>query len=279
MSSTNRATIFPMGDGETTCFSVGCHRRRVHSMKQIALLPLVFVVACAQHENLPTSPTPVPVVVNQPPAVVVAPPLVTPPVSTPPPNPLLSDPRFNLAFYRQMALDGYEQPGNLQPLRRQTQAPRIYLRTIHDVTGATIDAITLNQTSAALESVAGSLTGVFGLAGIERGTGTKEGEVGWVTVHFTNDPERRFCGRGSIGGGWLDLYTNTDGCRCSGGAAVMPLIVKHEMGHVLGFRHTDSVSDLMHSGGHTTCDMNPSDREMFAARVAYSQPNGSLDPK
>jgi hypothetical protein len=228
---------------------------------------IVLLAGCSS----PTAPTPA-----APPAVVappVSPPVVTlPPVAVFPPT----DPRFDLTFYRQFVHNGFESPQQLDIQWRQRVAPRIYLRTIH-ANGRPMDEFTLNETAAALINTAGSLTGVFGLAGLERGTGTKAGEPGWITVAWLDDPEGRACGRAAVGGDWIDLYTNTPGCRCSGGPAIKPVVVKHELGHALGFRHTGDAHDLMHSGG-PECDMNPSTREIYHAAVAYGRPLFSLAP-
>jgi predicted Zn-dependent protease len=53
--------------------------------------------------------------------------------------------------------------------------------------------------------------------------------------------------------------------------------VKHELGHAMGFYHTDQPTDLMYAQ-YTGCDKEPSEREQFHARVTYTQPNGSRDP-
>lgn len=196
-----------------------------------------------------------------------------------PPN----DARFDLSYYRQFIHNAYETRGALEPLRRQRVAPRIYLRTVDDA-GRPLDAFTLDQTAAALENTAGNLTGVFGLAGLERGTDTREGQLGWITVRWAAAEELIFdgqysvCGRGFVGGDSMILYPRSPGCRCSGGPAVKLAVVKHELGHVLGFWHTDKRDDLMYAVGQGQCDQQPSEREKYHASVAYQRPVGSPAP-
>lgn len=236
-------------------------------MKLLILAALIFVAACSS----PTAPTPIasaPTVVT-PPVVMLPPPIVVPPPAFPP-----SDPRFDLAFYRQLAHNALEGP--LLQLRRQAEAPRIYLRTVDDA-GVQIDASTLDQTAAALINTAGALTGVFGLAGLERGTGTRQGQPGWITVLWADHIDRAACGRGFIGGDTLILYPKTPNCRCAGGPAVGLSVVKHELGHVLGFYHTDNPNDLMSAKG-PLCNMEPSEREKHHAAIAYTRPIGDFAP-
>lgn len=239
----------------------------------------VYLAGCG---GSPTRPTPaygprgtiIPGTATTPTTTAVTPPpvAVPPPVILPtfPPN----DARFSLSFYRMLAHNALDRP--IYSLTRHAQAPRIYLRTIH-ANGSAIDAFTLNQTAAALENTAGALTGVFGLAGIERGTGTRAGQPGWITVSWTDDPTEQYCGRAAVGGGWVDLYTNTPECRCSGGPAVTLSAVKHELGHALGFYHTDGLDDLMYPIIRQ-CDQNPSEREKYHAALAYTRPIGSAAP-
>jgi hypothetical protein len=241
-------------------------------MKHLAwLLVLLSTLACGEHRS-PTAPTP-PVIT---PPVVVTPPVVTlPPPVTPvfPPN----DPRFDLAFYRMLVHNALEARGPLEPLRRASQPPRIYLRTVDDA-GQPIDAVTLHFTEAALIDVAGQLTGVFGLAGLERGTETREGRPGWITVRWSAR-EEAFCGMGYVGGDLLVLAPRTPGCRCGGNpAAINQSTVKHELGHLLGFWHTDSPHDLMYVGNAGACDQQPSEREKYHAAIAYGRPIGSAAP-
>lgn len=185
--------------------------------------------------------------------------------------------QFDRAFYRQLIHNAFESPNQLEPLRRQAEAPRIYLRTV-DEAGAQIDSLTLNQTAAALENTAGSLTGVFGLAGIERGTADRFGQRGWITVVWSSQVDPGACGRAFVGGDTVVLYLRGRNCRCAGGPAVRLVTIKHELGHALGLWHTDSPNDLMGSGGQNVCDMNPSARELYHSRIAYSMPIGSPAP-
>lgn len=229
----------------------------------VRVFALVAVYLCVGCGSSPTAPTPPvatvpPPAVTAPPVAVVQPPVVSAP---PPQNPLLSDPRFNLAFYRQFVLNGHESPHNLQPLRRHTQAPSIYLTTVDD-RGTPIDARTLDSTAAALIHVTGSLTGHFGLEGLERGLGPTDEKPNRITIRWDATTQETACARASVGGRLMIVYLRTANCGCPG-VAIRPMIVKHELGHSLGYYHTDSQSDLMHNGGHATCDMEPTEREKF----------------
>ena len=238
-------------------------------MRYAILVVAVLAVGCSSSQS-PTAPTPI--------VPVASVPIASAPVTTAPavvPNPLLSDARFDPLFYRQFALGSRD--GGPYALRRLTQAPRLYLRTVDDA-GQPIDSFTLVETATALSSVVGSLTGAFGLAGLEQGAETRQGQAGWITVRWSHVASaNNFCGSGLYAGDLITLYPRTPGCRCAGGPAVRLKTVKHELGHVLGFYHTDSENDLMFQGG-SACDKNPSAREIFHARVAYSQPIGSRDP-
>lgn len=243
------------------------------------LFALVAVVGCGE-ANSPVAPTPfVPPVAAMPtnPTPPPSAPPTTPPAAAPLP---LSDPRFNLALFRQLAHNALDGP--LQPLRRYSQAPRIYLRTI-DEDGRAIDPRTLDDTARVLEHSAGEMTGVFGLAGLERGTAHRMGQTGWLTIRWlpqASNPNR-MCGQAHVGqeGGTLDLFPYQGNCGCLR-YQVAPRVIRHELGHALGFWHTDGPGDLMRGGqwDFAQCEQSMNPREIFHAAVAYQRPIGSPAP-
>jgi hypothetical protein len=189
---------------------------------------------------------------------------------------------FDLAYYRRLARRGLEQPGTLLPLRRWTRAPRVYLKTV-DEAGRPIDAETLRLTESALIDEAPAWTGGrFGLADVVRGTGTQEGSRDWVTVKWPNPAiEGNVCGQAQVAleGGWIELNYLNANCACDG-SRIGPGIVRHELGHTMGFYHTDEPGDLLATsiGRVMACSGRPSPRERLHAAVAYSRPVGNLDP-
>ena len=185
---------------------------------------------------------------------------------------------FDLDFFRAIARNGFEQPAALQAIQRLTEAPRIYIRTIDDA-GQAIDAATLDTVESALLDVADTWSGGrFGLAGIARGTETREGLSGWVTVRWSNPSTGNTCGSASLGttGGALNLnYLGP--CSCGGPSRIDATIARHELGHIFGYWHTGNPSDLM-SGVFSTCGQRPSAREVAHAKYFYARPVGNTDP-
>lgn len=181
---------------------------------------------------------------------------------------------FDLAYYRKLVRNGHEMPDQLQPLRRWSIAPKLYIRTV-DEAGRTVDPNYVNVAAAALRDEAEAWTGGrFGVAGIETGVETREGDNGWITVKWVETQD--FCGRAqvAVNGGWIELNTNSL-CRCQGG--LWRGMVRHELGHAMGFWHTDGADDVLNTQ-QMACNHRPSARERFHAALAYSRAFGNLDP-
>lgn len=187
---------------------------------------------------------------------------------------------FDLDYYRRLVRRAVDQPEAPLPLRRWTRAPRVYLKTV-DEGDQPIDPETLRQTEMAIGDEASAWTGGrFGVAEIVRGVETREGNPEWVTIKWLASASTDYCGRAQVGtpGGWIELNYLYANCGCRG-SRISPGIVRHELGHALGFFHTgesgDALSGLPYDLG---CNGRPSPRERFHAAIAYSRPVGNLDP-
>lgn len=176
---------------------------------------------------------------------------------------------FDLGFYRQFVRNAFE--GGNEPVRRWTRNVNLFIQTGQD-------AATLDMVEAVVrDSVPRWTAGAFNVQSAERGTATREGQAGWLTVKWSavNDGH---CAISQVGqeGGWIELHPNTAGCACNGWT-MRPTTVRHEVGHAMGFWHTDSRNDLMFvSSGQ--CDQPISAREVLHAAIAYARPVGNVDP-
>lgn len=184
---------------------------------------------------------------------------------------------FDLGFYRQLVRNGFE--GGNEPLRRWTRAPRIYLRTIDDG-GRAVPTGVLTPTAGTLQTATYPWTAGLGLAEFLQGAETKDGVDGWITVHWAGQATPGQCGQSAVGGTRIDLtYLNGASCSCqSSGEAIKQRTVAHELGHALGYWHTDSPADVMYGQANAACEIQPSAREILHAAIAYARPVGNVDP-
>jgi hypothetical protein len=185
---------------------------------------------------------------------------------------------FDQGYFRALARNGHEEPGTLQPIRRWTRAPMVYIRTIDDG-GRAIPPEVLQQVANVFSSVVPVYThGRFGIASIEQGTETRVGQPGWVTVDWVRDGSQ-FCGLAHVGleGGVVTLSYDAGTCAC-GSQKIRPHTIKHEIGHMLGMWHTGRANTLMSGFPLVACDMNISALELQYLDYLYRRPVGNTEP-
>ena len=178
------------------------------------------------------------------------------------------------AFYRAFLQNALEAPQRLEPIRLLRGSIRVYLQT-RDNAGEPIDDVTLHATERTLIDGARIWSGgTFGVIGIMRGAETREKVPGWITVKWTSDPPAGSCGRSTVGvdGGFIEL--NVSGaCSCGKASRVYSRLIRHELGHAMGYYHTDDPDDVMFGRAISSaqCEATPSERERRLARFVHAE--------
>jgi hypothetical protein len=188
---------------------------------------------------------------------------------------------FSLDFYRQLVRDGFERPGDLQPVRRWTRNPSVYIRTVFGPDNRPMDTSSLDTVAETIVSAVAEWTGGrLKVEQIERGTDTRRGVPGWITVAWSEELGDRVCGQALVGSvpGYIELHPRNPECRCAGDPAqVSRFVVRHEVGHALGLWHTDGPGDVMYDT-FNSCVGALSPRERLHAPIAFARPLGNTDP-
>jgi hypothetical protein len=187
---------------------------------------------------------------------------------------------FDAKYYRQLVRNEFDSTTGLQALRRWTQSPSFYLKTV-DEAGVTMDPQLVDMVEADIRlSVSAFTGGQFDVAAVERGLQTRETTAGWITVKWLGAPEPGVCGRAHVGlerGATIEFsYLHTSGCGCDG-SKIRHKTVRHEVGHAMGFWHVDNTEDVM-SNRNFSCHTMPTSRERFHAGIAYARPVGNMEP-
>lgn len=185
---------------------------------------------------------------------------------------------FSLAFYRTLARNASETPDELEPLWRLPESPKFYVRTV-DQNNRPIEEEVLDVVLPAIrKSVRDWTGGRLSVSILETGVTTRDRRPGWITVDITRDYDSDFCGRALVGAtdGWIELVN--DRCNC-GSRKISGAVVAHEVGHALGFWHTESQEDVMYpyATGHCPPGVLSAD-ERYHSAIAYSRTRLNMDP-
>lgn len=168
------------------------------------------------------------------------------------------------AFYDQLVHGTLQGPRH--PQLRLASPFRVFLNT-HTDDGTPIGDDNLASAQQAIEDVTPLLTGGQRIALVDRGWGTVYNS-GWVTIRWEPMSLTRNHTCASTEQSVSPRITLRQNPACFCGGMYNPAAIKHEMGHALGFGHTDSPGDLMF-WEVTTCDKQPSAREQLHGAIAY----------
>lgn len=186
-------------------------------------------------------------------------------------------PPFSLGFFRQLVRNELEETAELRPIRRWTVAPNFYVDTTNPITGQGLTPSEIATIEHVIREAVPQMTGGQFAAGvIETGAGPTAPRPGYIAVTFVHEPEGDYCGQAFVAANPGAITMNYDRCR-TGCGAFSPRTLAHEVGHALGYWHTEALGIMHRTQGRTCADLQFSDDERLHARVAYQRPVGNID--
>ena len=183
-------------------------------------------------------------------------------------NPIIDLIPSSAIVYQHMVHNAFDVPEANRVLRRWTQAPRFYINRRPELSDEDI-----RRTQIGISSSVEQMS-PFGRVDIEVGE-PRSLENGVVTIEFV-DTLDDVCGTALVGvnPGRIRLALN---CRRCPNDRVMSELVAHEVGHALGFSHTNvGVMRANTTRQCSTVTFTTAERE--AARIAYTRPVGNTAP-
>jgi hypothetical protein len=184
---------------------------------------------------------------------------------------------FSIEFYRALVRNGFEAPGQLEPLRRWTTSPRFYVRTA-DQNGRPIEPEVMDVVLGTIPEAVRQFTGGrIGVAQLETGAETRALAAGWITVNILRDPNSDVCGRAKVGADPGEITLFDDRCGC-GSYKIRARTVAHEVGHALGFWHIAGNRGVMTGGAAGCPPAEYSPDELHHGAIAYQRAVGNVDP-
>jgi len=116
----------------------------------------------------------------------------------------------------------------------------------------------------------------FTLTTIESGTDSRPERAGWIVVDIVREPGTT-CGRSFVGAVSGHIWLNAGADCAINGDPVPAIVMRHELGHALGFWHIDVPNSLMYFQANRGPGL-PTDLEKYHAAIAYSRSAGNRDP-